>query len=200
MIKVKRIVAILTLGILVSGLGSNYDGKAQIITKNEKNNNYIISIRNKDKFDNIKNELSKKNKLVVTHNKSDEKYIYDEQIMIGSLTHNDVNSLKKDGVNMEIDEKVTANMIPQMASEGAQSEIVEKQYPLPDGAIAAKEENREKEYSDNPYFYRDRFTTAICFSKEYINTMRKDTGSTMGFKYYYADERVPLFQDKMYSF
>lgn len=76
MIKVKRIVAILTLGILVSGLGSNYDGKAQIITKNEKNNNYIISIRNKDKFDNIKNELSKKNKLVVTHNKSDEKYIY----------------------------------------------------------------------------------------------------------------------------
>lgn len=154
LIKVKRIVAILTLGILVSGLGSNYDGKAQIITKNEKNNNYIISIRNKDKFDNIKNELSKKNKLVVTHNKSDEKYIYDEQIMIGSLTHNDVNSLKKDGVNIEIDEKVTANMIPQMASEGAQSEIVEKQYPLPDGAIAAKEENREKEYSDNPYLFK----------------------------------------------
>ena len=55
-------------------------------------------------------------------------------------------------------------------------------------------------YEDNPYFYRDRFTTAIIFSEAYITTMREDTGSTMGFKYYYADERVPLFVGKMNSF
>lgn len=48
-------------------------------------------------------------------------------------------------------------------------------------------------YEDNPFFFSDRFSTALSFSKAYIADMLKDRStSSTGLEYYYADDKVKL--------
>lgn len=150
-------------GVMMFETGNNYVSRNRTIVfaKNEKNGNYIISTKDKEKFEDIKNELKENGDLVVTHTKKDEEYIYDEQILIGNLTQKEANELQEEGVNVEVDDKVIANTIPRIAKEGEKNDVVNTEYTLPKGAITPSIENsQQEEYADDPYLFKSTSSKA----------------------------------------
>lgn len=159
----KKIVAIVMFGVMMFETGNNYVSRNRTIVfaKNEKNGNYIISTKDKEKFEDIKNELKENGDLVVTHTKKDEEYIYDEQILIGNLTQKEANELQEEGVNVEVDDKVIANTIPRIAKEREKNDVVNTEYTLPKGAITPSIENsQQEEYADDPYLFKSTSSKA----------------------------------------